>query len=68
MLLLGNVLQHYVNCSVSEEGKGVGGKWMWVIEAFMRQNMSELLLAVQALTKNVQPLDNDFDKSHSVGG
>lgn len=30
--------------------------------------MSELLLAVQALTRSFQPLDNDFDKSLSVGG
>lgn len=34
----------------------------------MKQNMSELLLAAQALTRNFLPLDNDFDKSHSVGG
>lgn len=26
MDLFGNVLQHYVNCNVSEEGEGVGGK------------------------------------------
>lgn len=62
------MLQHYVNCSVSEEGEGVGGKWMWVIYASMKKNMSELLLAACALTRIFQPLDNDFDKSHSVGG
>ncbi len=30
-VLLDNVLQHYVNFSVSAKGEGVGGKWMWVI-------------------------------------
>lgn len=27
----GPVLHRYVNCNVSEETEGVGGKWMWII-------------------------------------
>lgn len=50
--LLDNVPQRYVNRGVREEGKGVGGKWMWVIYAFMRQNTRELLLAARALTRS----------------
>lgn len=52
--------------------------WVWEengcgsFRASMKQNMSELSLAVRALTRFLyiflQPLDNDFDKSHSVGG
>lgn len=65
---LDNAPRHYVNCGVREEGKGVGGKWMWVICAFMTQSLSEPLLAVRALTRSFLPLDNGFDKSLSVGG
>lgn len=36
--MLDNVLRHHVNSSV---GEGVGGKWLRVISAFMRQNTSE---------------------------